>query len=367
MNRLFYQPPHEQDLECRVQVFKPFLDFAFRFESGYTVQFPLRQFEGEANTLYTFLQITPEGGKTILLGETFGIPAMPAALRQKVNLKRFSDEGEVSGAFAMGEGTYHLDLLVIDGHHRAFQKTWRVTAAARGKEKLAAITMPPLTAASAMLMGRRDDAKKKDAAGPRLTVLLDAAPIVPRSLNLRAWDRAFLLGSLSSLLGDASYSSVRVVAFNLDQQVELFRQENFGRADFRELAIALRKLELGKVSYRTIQDQQGWSQLLARLVNEEAAAKEPSDAVIFLGPRARIEEKVPPEMLRLEGATPRFFYFEYFAYVGRDFPDTVHYLTNACKGTVLKLHSPAELAEGIRKMQRMLKENGTRAAVAARG
>ncbi len=361
VEHLFSQPESGDALSCRVQVFKPFLDFAFRFEAGYTLLCPLRQFAGEANTLYTFVRITPEGGKSVLLGESFGVPAIPAAIRSHVNLKRFSDEAELSGAFALGEGAYRVELLVIDHQRRAFVKSWTVAALAHRKEKQASLTMQPNTAGSAMLLSPRDNQKSMGAPnGLRLTVLLDAAPIFPRALAMRAWDRAFLLQSLSSLLGDLSYSSVRVVAFNLDQQQEIFRQNDFHRSDFSLLAAALRRLELAKVSYRAIQNQQGWSELLAKLVNEEAAAAPPVDAVIFLGPRTRIDRKVPPEMLKLEGTTPHFFYFEYFAYPGGDFPDTVHYLTNACKGTVLKLHTPAELADGIRKMQRMLKESAAR-------
>jgi hypothetical protein len=362
VDRLFYQSPKGQ-LNGEVDVFKPFLDFAFRFEAGYTVRCPLRQFEGNASTLSTFLRITPDGGETVSLGESFAIPALPAAMRGAVNLRHFSDEAELSGVFALGEGTYHVHLLVIDGRRRAFEKSWNLTAVAHHKEKQATIAMKPNSASSAMLLALQENQKSVgDANSPRVTVLLDAAPIQPRSPTLRAWDRAFLLQSLSSLLGDMSYTSVRLVAFNLDQQQEIFRQDNFQRSDFSNLSAALRKLELGKVSYRTIQHQQGWSELLARLVNEEAASSQPADAVIFLGPHSRIEEKVPQEMLKLQPTAPHFFYFEYFGRWGADFPDTLHHLTNTCKGTVLKLHTPAELADGIRKMQRVLKESRARAS-----
>lgn len=368
--KLFTQPSREAPLECHVQTFAPFLDFAFRFEAGYTVRLALRQFKGEADTLYTFLRITPQGGTPILLGESYAIPRLPAILRHRVNLSRLSEEAELSGAFAMGEGEYHVELLVIDAHRRAFSKSWNTTAAPHHGEREAAIAMEPNTAGSATTLAPPPDSSpepppvQRETGGLRLTVLLHASPI--QGIALRAWDSNFLLESLSSLLADLPSSSVRLIAFNLDQQKELFRQENFRRSDFPSLAAALRKLELHTVSYRTLQNQRGWSELLARLVNEEATAPEPPDAVVFLGPHSRFDGKVPREMLRLEGATPRLFYFEYFARWGSDFPDSLHHLTDACSGTVLKLHSPAELAGGIRKMQRILKDSGlpsVRAAV----
>jgi hypothetical protein len=36
--------------------------------------------------------------------------------------------------------------------------------------------------------------------------------------------------------------------------------------------------------------------------------------------------------------------------LGAEFPDSIHHLTNARNGTVLKIHSPGELAKGIQRM-----------------
>lgn len=350
-------------LSCQAQLIKPFLDFSFRFEGGYILRCSIKQFQGKSSSLITFMRITPEGGGAIILGDRFALPSLPAEMQGKINWKHLSVEAELSGVFVMGEGTYQVDLLVLDDRMRAFRKSWKTSALAHGNEKHATITMPPNSAASAMIWPAQVNRNAgEDGNRLRLTVLLDAAPIQPYALKLRAWDRAFLLQSLASLLRDMSYASVRLIAFNLDQRQEIFRQNDFRSSDFPNLAIALRRLELGTISYRTLQDQRGWSELLAKLVNDEQAAEEPSDAVIFLGPRVRIDAKVPRELLKLEGATPRFFYFEYFPTWGRDFPDAIHYLTATCKGTVLKLHTPAEFADGIQKMRQKLKQRNEAAA-----
>ena len=45
--------------------------------------------------------------------------------------------------------------------------------------------------------------------------------------RLHAYDRAMLLSALLALLKQTSFTDVKLVAFNLDQQAELFRQERF--------------------------------------------------------------------------------------------------------------------------------------------
>lgn len=348
-------------LACEVQPVKPFLDFALRFDAGYFVRCPLQQFAGHEAGLVTFLRVRPEHGAAVVLVERYRIPAMPADLHSKVNGRRFTSLAEFSGAFAIGEGEYAVDLLVADDHDRIFHKNWKAKAALRGEEKRALVTMKPDSAAGLGVPVWKPDAVEREA-GVRLTVLLDAAPIDPYALKLRAWDRAFLLDSLSSLLHHISPSSTRVVAFNLEQQKEVFRKDGFGRADFRRLAESLRELELGTVSYRVLNRQQGWSELLADLVARETGAAADGDVVIFLGPNTRIAQKIPEQMVRTGKETgARLFYFEYFPHPGAEFPDAIQRLTSMLNGTTLKIHSPGDLAEAIQKMREKLGRSGAEA------
>jgi hypothetical protein len=197
--------------------------------------------------------------------------------------------------------------------------------------------------------------------GSRITILLDAVPINPYATKLRAWDRSFLLGALSSLLRETPAENVRVVAFNLDQQREIFRDEHFDAEGFAKLSRSLDNLELGTVSYKALR-KDGWAELLARLVNQEILRQDPSGTVVFLGPSTRNINKVPPTMLLpRKNDSPQFFYLEYFPVwrVGSEFPDAIHHATNACKGTVLKIHSPGEFAEAMRKVNERMQVSAT--------
>ena len=113
---------------------------------------------------------------------------------------------------------------------------------------------------------------------------------------------------------------------------------------------------MATVSYRALQGK-GWSQLLVKLTQEELNKKDPSDAVIFLGPTSHIGERMPKEISRtLESGQP-FFYFEYYPWFrrGREFPDAIHFLTKDLHGTVFPIHTAPELADSIQKMLAQLK------------
>jgi hypothetical protein len=179
----------------------------------------------------------------------------------------------------------------------------------------------------------------------------------PGSAKLYAWDRVFLLETLFSLLRETPYKSIRLIAFNLDQQKELFRDDQFNVHSLTKLEQSLQDAEMATVSYQALQ-RKGWSELLTKLTQDELRTANPSDAVIFLGPSSRFEDKIPKATLTtLENNGRPFFYFEYYPWFlkGREFPDAIHFLTKDLHGTVFPIHTAPELAVSIHKMLSQLK------------
>jgi len=339
-------------LDCQIEHIRPFLDFAFRFEAGFVVRCPVRIFDGQAVHLVAYARVTPASGESVTLGEQYTTTEIPADFRAHTNIRKLNNAFELSGGFALGEGDYTVDVLVASSTERFLQSRWKVkTVRAHGEEHVP-LTMQPNSAGQ--LSSRPWDGKLVEKGqGVRVTVLLDAAPRDPKSIHLRVWDRTFLLDSVSSVLRQMPCESVRLVAFNLDQQREIFREEQFDRSGFRRLGRALRELELGTVDYSVLKHESGWAELLAHLTNQEIHAETPSDVVIFLGPVTRVDQKVNiGDLAPLQANSPRFFDFAYFPVWmgGAEFPDAIHHLTNARNGTVLKIHSPGELAKGIQRM-----------------
>jgi len=119
--------------------------------------------------------------------------------------------------------------------------------------------------------------------------------------------------------------------------------------------LSLQDLELGTVSYRNLAPA-GWSGLLSGMLTAEMTRHDPPEAIIFLGPSARILDKLPREMLSsCETGSRPIFYFKFSATPGNEFPDAIHHLTNACHGTVFTLHNAGDFAEAIAKVQRKIR------------
>lgn len=290
-------------LECEVTPIKPTLNFGFRIQAGYTFRVPMSQFSGSDHSLIVLARITSEVSPApVFLMDILRIPLVP----------RTDVDGEVGGGFFLGEGHYRVNWMLLDDRGRTCQKDWQINAELGRGDRAVKLAMPPNTVAGLSLRGSRAADRHPDAVAPmRLTVLLDVAPLSAGS-KLGSKDQVFLLGGLSVLLQRVPATSVRLVAFNLEQQKELFRRDGFTLDSLDELAGSLNQLELAKVEYQVLQSRTGYLDLLAHLINQELRAQPHSDAVIFLGPRERYHEKLPADALdKSRGALPRFFFLPY--------------------------------------------------------
>jgi len=350
-----FNTPSDDSLKCSIDQRRPRLDFAFRFTAGYTVHCRLGVFEGRKVNLIIYARVTPEGKPPSLLGEAYHLREVTREELHGMNPRKLKPEIGMSGAFSVGEGDYLVEVLAMDDRGRTCRKHWPMHVAADRSQRDVPLTIVPLKVESLDTRGW-DIAPVRKAAGVRVTVLLDAAPINPYEPTLRAWDRAFLLQSLYSLLRETPFKSVRVVAFNLEQQRELFRKDSFDREGFVELAHSLRNMETATVSVQALKKRDS-PEFLAALADKELAAAGPSDAVIFLGPNSRPAGKTPAKMIpeKTAGAT-QFFYFQYFPWAGAVFPDAIERLTKALNGKVFTIHSPAELEQAIHRMLAQLKQ-----------
>lgn len=377
----------KQTLPCDADPSKPFLDFAFRYEIGYTVHCPLKEFGGIETSIAAYLRVQPAGNSSTWFSEWYRVPGIPDDLRSRISLERDHNDIEFSGVVAVGEGDYALDLVVVDRQHRLFHRNWKTKVFAHGNETRAPISLAANTVADVA----HPDWTRKDSAGPnlrRLTVLVDAAPIHASATRLHAWDRSFLTEALSSVLKRLPSNSVRVVAFNLDQQ-QLFETDEFGPQATHGFIQSLEKLELGKISYELLQQTHGACTMLLDMLKRERSAKEPADAIILLGPTNRLNERIPPDLIadhRCSG--PPVFYLKYspisptrfrlpfasgMGMRGEDisselanlepgdngeFPDIIQHAAALHDGVTINLHSPIDLADALRSIERRLHSGG---------
>ena len=336
----------DKPLHCEVSPVPAQLSFSFRFQTGYVASVPLNQYTGPGHRWNIMLRVTPENWPPFYLG-TFN------RLR---NIPKTNSRAEMAGAFQVGEGRYTADWLLADETNRACRKSWRVAAKLKSNERGVKLGLQPNTVGAVTF--RRWSPQAEDAPDSRslsrLTVLLHAAPLLPRSTRFRPQDRILLLGSLASLLEALPARSVRLVVFNLDQQKELFRQDDLTPDEFDHVAQSTSNLQLQLVDYRVLQNRRGHISLLADLINQELHADQPSEKVIFLGPTSRFFDKFPDTALdQRPGSAPQFYYFQYKPYWGRDaeFPDSVAFAIKKVKGRTLSIHSPDEFARAIKEVE----------------
>jgi hypothetical protein len=358
--------PDDRPLQCDVTPLKPVLNYSFRFQAGYAVRVPMSQYQGSGHALAVLIRVTPDidregdSAQPTYLGNHFTLPNVP-----KTRM-----EAEFGGAYLLGEGGYAMKWMITDDAGRVCRKSWHVDVRRTRGEREVKVAMPRDTvwalsmrgAPDGKLPGSLEARPETDDAPPlRLTVLMHAAPMFPRRTRMRPNDTMTLLSSLSSLLERVPARSVRLVVFNLDQQKELYRKDGFTLDLLDQVSSSINSLELDLVDVETLQNRQGHVDLIAAMVNQETRATEPSDVVVFLGPMARYEDKVPRQSLeKAPGPLPRFFYFQVrpFFRGGRGgplqstLPDSINSAISRLNGKVVVIHTPGDFAKAITRLER---------------
>ena len=340
--------PGEKLLRCEVSPLKPVLNFSFRYQAGYMVSVPMNQYIGAGHGWTVLTRITPEGGdrKPVYLVSRIPLPQVP-----KTNV-----EVRVGGGYLLGEGVYHVNWMMLDNTGRVSRKSWRVDVHLSHAERKVKVAIPPDTVWEIGLRGSRTFPQgTDDAAALRLTIFLHTAPLFPRRTRLRPNDMVTLMSAVSALLERVPARSVRLVLFNLEQQKELLRKENFLLQEMWQVSQAMNNVELGLVDYQVLQNKRGHVDLLTEMVNREVQAQPPSDVVLFLGPSTRFFDAVP--QARLEKAlepAPQFYYFQIAPFVSQagELGDTIKSAVSRLGGKTMVIHTPGDFAKAIERLEK---------------
>jgi hypothetical protein len=124
--------------------------------------------------------------------------------------------------------------------------------------------------------------------------------------------------SLASLLNQLPARTVRLVAFNIDQQVVLFQKDDFVAADLPRLTAAFDQLELARVDVRTLQNRDKLD-ILSDLIDKELQQAKPASAVILMAPRSASHIDPALQVDPQRAAASRWFYLQY-----ETFPPRLH-------------------------------------------
>jgi len=357
----FEPRPGEESLRCEVIPIPPAVNYAFRFEAGYTFYVPRAQYTGPSKGWIVLTSITPERGD-------------PTYLFAHTSLAKAAAAGPdfiVRGVYVLGAGRYSVEAVLHDDRDRVCRKRWNVVVTPSRAERGVPLALPPYAVRTFAPVFVPDTTHPDETAPMRLSVLLNAASFSSRRITIDVKDRERIADVLTALVERIPVTSVRVVVFSLEQQKEVFHADSFRPADVRKIAAAIQNTPQTTVDLSVLKNPLGYVDFLASLIRRETDAAEPADAVIFAGPASRYWDKGPKSALPSAGQARTAFWnlrFEAWLRLGtkpdwtgnateviadpdQGLPDIISRAVAQLNGKTIIIHSPADLAAGIRKIE----------------
>jgi hypothetical protein len=297
-----------KDLPCTVTPEKPLLGFDLKFHAGYDVTVPLKELAGPDNLLTILFRVLPENHKD-----------EPVYFTQRVRVPAIEDSAHgdayLQGGFDVGEGNYHVDWLMRDRAERVCSGYWDSEAVLTPKDKQIAVGLNPGTvAASDGEQFKEEPPIERITTEPpiNIKVLVNFAPQNDHSAALRPADTTALVSILRQIARDPHIGKFSLIAFNMQEQRVLYRQESANRIDFPALGEALTSLSLGTVDLKRLSQKHGDTEFLSDLIKTEIGGAERPDALIFAGPKVMLDENVSQDSLKEVGEVEYpVFYMNY--------------------------------------------------------
>ena len=357
-----------KDLPCSITPSKPALGFDLKFHSGYDVSVPLKELAGSDNLLTVLFRVTPDNKKDD-----------PAYFSQKIRVPLLEEDARgdafLQGYFDLGEGSYHVDLLMRDRAERICSTFWDHEATLTGKDKSVGVVLPPGTVAQADGEDFKDETPVQRSADAPLSVklLVNFAPQNPHSNALRQADTAALVSILRSLSRHPNITKFSLTAFNMQEQRIIYRQEGADKIDFPALGKAVNGVSLGTVNIKQLSQKHGDADFLAELIRTELGSTgERPDAVVFAGPKVMLDSN--PSKDSITPATEILFPVFYMNYnlnpQAVPWQDAIGRAVKLFHGTEYTITRPRELWNSVSEMVNRvvkLKQQARQASVSTAG
>jgi len=331
-----------KDIPCTVTPNKPVLGFDLRYHSGYEVTVPLKELAGSENLLTMVFRVTPQDR-----------PDDPIYMSQHVGVPAITDDEKgpayLQGSFDVGEGKYHVDWLMRDRAERVCSSNWDIEAELPTKDKQMALDIAPdVVEPSDTEPFRQEPPVERASHEPPLNVkvMVNFAPQDSDAATLQPLDTNALLSILRNIAREPRICKFSIVAFNMQEQRVLYRQDGASQIDFPSLGKALASINLGTVDLKRLSQKHGDSEFLAHLITTELTDdKPPADAVIFAGPKVVLDDGIPPDTLKqLSDVKTPVFYMNYnLNPQGNPWRDAIGNTVKYMKGAEFTISRPRDL------------------------
>ncbi|MCX6594806.1 MAG: acetyltransferase [Acidobacteria bacterium] len=335
-----------KDLPCTVTHEKPVLGFDLKFHASFDVSVPLAELSGTENLLTIVFRVIPEAEKD-----------EPRYFTQRIRVPSIADEAKgeafLQGGFELGEGKYHIDWLIRDRSERVCSSYWDVEAALAVQ-------------ASEFEQFREEPPVERNPDSPlSVKMLVNFAPQNSRSASLQPIDVSALVSILRTIARDPRIGKFSLVAFNMQDQKVLYRQEDSDKIDFPSIGKALTALKLGTVDLGKLAQKHSDTEFLAGLLREELKCDKPPDALIFAGPKAMLDENVSHDALREVGEISYPIFYMNYNLSPQQVPwrDSISHAIKHFRGTEYTISRPRDLWYAVSEMvSRVAKSRPTRRA-----
>jgi hypothetical protein len=342
----------KKDLPCTVTPVKPILGFDLRFHSGYDISIPLRELAGPGDLLTIVFRVTSAAAKDspAYFAQRYTVPDIEADA---------SGNAYLGGGFDIGEGDYHVDWLMRDRQERICSSNWDITAALTGRdqnvklpierdrieasdveffkeEPAVARMLPENDVESAPASGAKSPIKVK--------VLINFAPQQGNASSMQPIDISALVSILRNIAREPRIRKFSLVAFNMNEQRVVYREDNLDQIDFPRLGKALATLKFGMIDYKKLADPHSGSDFLTKLVMDEVPNSN-ADAVIFASPKVMLGDNVPADNLKDLASVPfPVFYMNYNLYpVQNPWRDPIGNVVKRLRGIEYTIARPRDL------------------------
>ncbi len=266
-----------RDLSCVVAPIKPNLGFDLRFHAGYEISLPLKELAGSENLLTVVFRVTADGKDD-----------PPTYFIQKIRVPAIEEDAKgdayLQGSFDLGEGKYKVEWLMRDRSERYCAHFWDVEAELPAKDKTLAVELAQGQIETSPSDQFLEEPPVERSPGPsplNVKVLVNFAPQNALSASLQPMDTIAMTTMLRQIQREPRIARFSVVAFNLQEQRILYRQDALDRIDMPALGEAVKNLQLGKVSVEQLAKKHAEAEFLSELIKSEFSGRERPDALIL--------------------------------------------------------------------------------------
>jgi hypothetical protein len=131
----------------------------------------------------------------------------------------------------------------------------------------------------------------------RVKILVNFAPQQSAAASMAPIDTSALVSILRSISREPRICKFSIVAFNMNDQKVVYRQEDSDQINFPELGKALSSIKLGMVDYKKLADKHSETEFLTKLIQDELGNTN-ADALIFAGPKVMLDQDPAPDSLK---------------------------------------------------------------------